>query len=283
MELQKETFDTVVSNIDSKLAAVNTPISRRPMQAIIAIFQSHQVAGPIAHPFKQNLSFPVSEMNLSDHVNEWYSEKYGNKLKIDPIPAQFPLMIDGAVYQCRIPLIFGNFMVLAAKERFLDKRILNAVDHITDLPQHVRERLSGEIESQILATFETCYEVSNELKQRGGDLINSAISDIHVSCELLCGYKTNPSLSAWHSLQFAEKCLKEFISQFKPPPFIHDVKQLVDTAKKFGYVPDSRLNFDLFDFGPSVRYSPEHFMLEQAVSINHESWRVAFNVLKQTK
>ncbi|MBU1426085.1 MAG: hypothetical protein KKH12_12975 [Gammaproteobacteria bacterium] len=283
MELHKEAFENAICDIDSKLAAESTPISLRPMLAIVSIFQLHQVAGRIAHPFKPNLCFPVTEMNLSDHVNKWYSEKYGNKLKIDPSPAQFPLMIEGAVYQCRIPLIYGSFTVLAAKERFSDNRVLNAVDHITDLPQHVRERLSGEFESQILAMFETCYEVTNKLKHRKSDLIKSASSDIHVSCELLCGYKTNSSLSAWHSLQFAEKCLKEFISQFEPPRLIHDVKELVKTAKKFGYVPDTRLNFGLFDFGPSVRYSPEHFQLEQAVFINHESWRVAFNVLKQAK
>lgn len=281
MELEKEVFEQEIRDIDLRLAKECIPAPGRPLQAIISMFQSHNVSGPIASPDKNDLNFPVTAMNLSDHVSAWYEENYRNKIKVDPSRGQFPLIIEGTVFQCRIPLIFGSFTLLAAKGRFSDKQILNAVDHITDLTQHLRERLTEEEAENILAMFATCYSVTNQLGRVQSDFLTSGATDIHVSCELLYGYKTNPSLSAWHSLQFAEKCLKEYISKFEKPKFSHKIEDLVTVAQEHGYAPDKRLNFDLFSFGPSVRYSPNHFGVEQAVSINHEAWKVALDVLTQ--
>lgn len=264
-----------------RLAQENIPAPARPIQATIALFQAHNVSGPLAYTYKKDCNFPVTSLNLANHVDAWFGKNYGNKIKVDPSPGQFPLIIEGAVYQCRMPLIVGSFTVLAAKGRFPDKRILNAVDHIVDLTPNIRGRLSGEAEANILAIFVTCLEVTNELGRQKSDFLTSGVSDIHVSCELLCGYKTNPSLSAWHSLQFAEKCLKEYISNFERPRHTHEIESLVKVAQKHGYTPNTQLNLSLFNFGPSVRYSPGHIGVGQAVLINHEAWRMALNVLKQ--
>lgn len=90
-------------------------------------------------------------------------------------------------------------------------------------------------------------------------------------------------MSAWHSLQFAEKCIKEFIGREARFSRIHDIEALRQEAINVGYTPDPRLNWELFEFGPSVRYEPDAVNMEDAVKINHEAWRVAFNTLKQVK
>lgn len=84
-----------------------------------------------------------------------------------------------------------------------------AMDHITELSPLVRDRLSGELEAQILTTYATCFEVTSELKNLESDFVKSATSDIYVSCDLLCGYQISSSLSAWHSLHWSHLCEAE--------------------------------------------------------------------------
>jgi len=282
MELDKERFEQLIVETDSNLAQAGVPIPARPIQAILAVLKKYGTSGPIAHPLGKNLGFPVGPLNLGDHVNAWYGKQYGNKIKIDPSPGRFPLLIEGAPYQCRIPLVIGGALILASKGTFQDKRILNAVDHITDLPTMVRERLSGKTENEIQAIFCTCIEVSKELGSRKTSLHASAQTDMRISSDLLCGYNVNSSMSAWHSLQLAEKVLKQYISVHEKPPFTHDITKLVTIAAEYGYQIDSRLDLLLFSFGASTRYEPQEISVDRAVQVNHEAWRIAFNVLKQS-
>src|SRR5258706_10441587 len=129
MKLSKEEFEAETGRADSDLANASVPIPARPIQSTIAIFKKYAVSGPIIHPFKANTEFPVDPLNLSDHISEWYKIHYGNKIKIDPSPGRFPLIIEGAAYQCRIPLVIGIAHILSSKSSFKDKRILNAIDH----------------------------------------------------------------------------------------------------------------------------------------------------------
>lgn len=281
MNLRKEDFDQTITQLDSQLAKAHIPIPNRPMQATIALFKTYNSGGPLISPGRTSITFPVTPENLSSHVHAWYEGHYGNKIKVDPSPGRFPLLIEGATYQCRIPLIFGQAMVVASKHHMGGGQILNAVDHIVDLPELVRSRLSGEAENYIQAMFLTCAEASNELSSRRTELKESALTDARQATDLLCGYNANSSMSAWHSLQLAEKVLKQYISQHKKPPFTHEIKELSKLAKNHGYVPDERLNLDLFSFGASTRYEPHQISMDQAVLINHEAWRLSFNVLKQ--
>lgn len=282
MKLSKEDFDQTITQLDSQLAKAHIPIHARPMQATIALFKTHNSGGPLVSPGRPNITVPVTPENLSTHVNTWYESHYGNKIKVDPSPGRFPLLIEGAAYQCRVPLIFGQAMVVASKHHMGSKQVLNAIDHIVDLPELVRSRLSGESENYIQAIFFTCIEVSNELSSRRTKLKESAQSDSRLATDLLCGHNLNSSMSAWHSLQLAEKVLKQHISKHEEPPHTHDIKKLSALAKKHGYVPNESLNLDLFNFGASTRYEPHQISMDQAVLINHEAWRLAFDVLKQT-
>lgn len=281
MKISKEDFDQTITQLDSQLAKALIPIPGRPMQATIALFKAYNSGGPLVSPRRPSINFPVTPENLSSHVHAWYEGHYGNKTKVDPSPGRFPLLIEGATYQCRIPLIFGQAMVVASKHHMGSSQILNAVDHIVDLPQIVRSRLSGESENYIQAIFLTCAEASNELSSKKTELKESAQSDARLATDLLCGYNTNSSMSAWHSLQLAEKVLKQYILKHEDPPHIHRIKDLSELAEKHGYIPDADLSLSLFNFGATTRYEPKQISIEKAVLINHEAWRISFNVLKQ--
>ena len=269
-----------MEEVNSDLADEGVPFHARPIQAVIQILNKYKTSGPLVNAFIKSINYPVTAINLNNHVNEWYSSRYEDTLNIDLSPGRFPILIDGAPFQCKIPYIIGKAMIVAGKSVFDNPAIVNAVDFITDLPSYVRSMLSSEIEGYLQSIFITCLEASKDIKKDKCDLSISAESDAITSCDLICCNKPNPSLSAWHSLQFAEKVLKKFISQTKKYPHTHKIEELRDKAIEVGYYPDPCINWQLFNFPPAVRYEPNYFNTTEAVAINHEAWRIGYNVLK---
>ncbi len=283
MRIDESDFEFEMSEVDKVFADAKVPIAARPIQAMIAIFKRHQTTGLLSSFGELNLIFPINETNLCDHVGVWYETRYGAKLNIDPSLGRFPLLLEGAAYECRIPLIIGSRIILTAKDQMVGQMILNTLDHVIDLPSLVRERLSDLAEAEIQALFITCANVSQKLGRLKQDFIISAKSDMLLSSDLICGYSVNASLSAWHSLQFAEKVIKHYISSFKTPARTHDIAKLMTMAEQHGLPKDKRIDLGLFSFDASVRYEPNQIDVERAVRINHEAWRIAYNILIHSK
>jgi len=281
MQLDETLFQDIISKVDRELASKNTPVPARPIQATIRILQAYHASGPIINPSSTGLEYPVTEQNLHNHTIQWYEEKYGENIKIDPSPGHFPILIEGAAYQCRLPLVVGNFIIVGKKGNIESPSIINAVDFVQDLPEHVRERLDGYAEGLIQIMFKISAEVLIEIGRANTSFTLAAATDILQSCELINGNKTNYSMAEWHAQQFTEKILKHFISFHEEPEWIHDIEKLKKKAVELGYEPDSRINWDMFDVNQNRKYDPSLSDIETAVSVNHEAWRVGYNVLKQ--
>lgn len=189
MNLNKDIFQTLIERVDAKLSEGNTPIPHRPARATINIFNEHNVSGPLFNSIETALDYPVTENNLFNHVDEWYSERYEAQLYIDPSPGRFPILIGGASYECRLPLTLGILHIVSSKETFESASILNAVEFITDFPKHARKNMSSHEENFLQAMFITCIEVAREAGSNRTKLIASAESDAHISCELLIRHK----------------------------------------------------------------------------------------------
>ncbi len=282
MELNESEFELKISEIDGDFIKREVKVSARPIGAVIELLKSMNVSGPLINPHCENINFPVTSNNASDHVYHWYSKTYGDLLKVDFSPASFPIWISGHAYEVKLPLAFG-VKVVSSKHAFKYEKIVNGVDFVQKLPNKIRENLTSAEENLIQAMYATCIGVADEFKKYKSELVRSARDDSIVSCQLLCGFNINAALSSWHSLQFAEKCLKELIGRNSTYSKTHNIEKLVKEASKVGYIPDPRINWSLFNFDASVRYEPDAISIEKAVKINHEAWRIAYNTLKQIK
>jgi hypothetical protein len=280
MELSQLEFEIKISEIDREYAKKEVKVSARPFGAVVALLKHMNVSGPLTNPYSESLKFPVTGSNACDHVHNWYANTYGELLNVDFSPASFPIWISGHAYEVKLPLAFG-VIVVSSKHKFNDRKIVNGVDCVQKLPEKIRANLTGSEENLIQAMYATCIGVSDEFKKYKTELVRSARDDSILSCQLLCGFNINSALSSWHSLQFAEKCIKELISRRGTYSKTHDIEKLVKEAEKFGYIPDPRIDWSLFRFNPSVRYEPDSIGVEMAVKINHEAWRIAYNTLKQ--
>ena len=280
MKISEIEFKELILKTNDELADECKSISSRPINATINILKKYNISGPIVGNSESGISFPVTNINLCDHVDNWYQSSYGDSLKVDFTQGTFPVEIDGTVFKCKAPLIFGQALIIASKGTF-DKKILNVVDCIHELPSFARERLSSDTEGFLTPMMKICLDVKRILRSIDSEMLSSAISDIGVSCDLLIGQQTNSSLSAWHSLQFTEKVIKHYISKHEEPKWTHEIKKLRNKAKLLGYEPDERINWDLFKFDPTVRYNPNQISKSDALAINHEAWRIAWDILHQ--
>jgi hypothetical protein len=282
MELSEQEFADVMENIDRALLGESFRISARPIQATLRILQKYRCSGPIATPYSALLDYPVTALNLANHISVWYEHRYGDRLNVDWSPGRFPIVIEAEIYVCKLPFaIGGERFMLASKNRFADPRILNAVDFIGGLPEMIRGRLEDDVAALANAMFATSMEVTKELHSTRATLLRAAKTDIDLSCDCLSTRIVDASQSAWHSLQFAEKILKEFISRTRAYSRHHRIDDLRDEAIDCGYEPDRKIEWRLFGFGAGVRYDPNIVAPLQAVAANHEAWRIGCNVLKQ--
>lgn len=286
MLIENEEFETMMISINHKLSQDEVDISSRPMIAAIDAMTLLKVSAPLAGATLEEVSFPITIMNLSSHINLWYKNLYSDKLKIDFTQAKFPFLIHGDVFEVKVPFIIGKVLIVSTKKNMDSRQVLNVVDMIHELADSLRLTLTISDENELQALFSTCLKASQLMKAvHKNDFINSALKDSFVSCENLLMRPRSPDLSAWHSVQFVEKVLKFFItSKADKVKKTHKLTDLKNEAKNLGYYPDSRINWELLSsITPSVRYEPGQIDIKKAVDINIESWRVAFNIMHQVK
>lgn len=286
MVVELEIFECMMEEIDGSLVEEQFDIASRPMHAIFRILDELNIDAPIAGVSVQTATLPITAMNISSHVNNWYNKLYEDTLKVDFSLAKFPFLIRGGVFEVKVPLTYGQILVVSSKASMLDKQILNVVDMIQGLPLPVRERLTSKDENYLQAYFETCHRaVTKMVAFKNNSFITAALKDAFVSCENLNLRPQSPDLSAWHSAQFAEKVMKFFISQKETKvQRTHKFKDLLKSCEQQGYRPDSRINWKLLSsVTPSSRYEPGLISVADALSINIEAWRVVFDVMHQCK
>lgn len=282
MLIENEEFESMMISINQNLSQEGMDISSRPMMAAINAMKLLKTSAPLAGVSLEAANFPITAMNLSSHVNRWYENLYFDKLKVDFTQAKFPFLIHGDVFEVKVPLIFGESLLVSSKSSMDGARVLNTVDMINELTEPLRLTLTASDENKLQAFFITCLETSQLMKKfKKNDFISSALKDSFVSCENLMNRPKSPDLSAWHSVQFTEKVLKFFItSKTDKVKRTHKLTDLRKEAEKLGYNPDSRIDWSLLSsITPSVRYEPGQVDMKKAVDINIESWRVAFNVM----
>lgn len=286
MLLELDRFKCMMEEIDSSLVDEQFDIASRPMHAIMRILDKLNIDAPISGASVQSATLPITVMNISSHVTNWYNELYEDILKVDFSLAKFPFLIRGGTFEVKVPLTYGQILVVANKTAMLDNQILNVVDMIQGLPLPIRERLTSKDESHLQAYFETCHRAVSKMAEfKDSSFIVAALKDSFVSCENLNLRPKSPDLSAWHSAQFAEKVMKFFISQKATKvQRTHNFKDLLKSCEQQGYRPDSRINWKLLSsVTPSSRYEPGLISVTDALSINIEAWRVVFDVMHQKK
>ncbi|WP_213786561.1 hypothetical protein [Enterobacter hormaechei] len=149
-------------------------------------------------------------------VQEWYKERYGNRLHTSYDIGFILLLLRGQVLICRVPNFFGecNFFIdqdLDTKKNMNETNILEMIEGIT---QDFANSLTEKEQSYIFSSFQKGSKAAiiiSDWRYSNLEMIKAAINDLE-------GIKNNfilnqPHLanSKWAYNQFVEKILKSWL------------------------------------------------------------------------
>lgn len=200
MLLEFDRFLEMIEEIDSSLVAEQMDIAARPMHATIKIINLLGIDAPLAGFSVESASLPITANNISSHVNSWYQGLYEDRLKVDFSMAKIPFMIRGEVFDVKVPLTYGQHLVVTSKDAMTGGNILNTLDMVQNLPAPLRARFTPKEENELQAYFITAHKVVVKMSRfKGNDFVDTALKDSFVSCENLTIRPKSPDLSSWHS------------------------------------------------------------------------------------
>ena len=271
-------FEVLMGEIDAKLAAEGTEIPGRPMMAVREVGLRYKVAMPLGGDVSRMPPDLRPQAPLSEAINQWYRDAYGDKLNVDPCPGKTVVRLDGDLYTLRIPRIFGQVNFVTSRTFFNNPGIsrgpvtCNVAQLVDDLSQSKASRLSNDALSEIAISFERALPGLYTLENTPHELTQIALGDVGVAVGNLMTRQGRFGESKWASLQAAEKSLKAAIAlEGATYKRTHGLGGLFDELSKVGIVVDPKPFVDAIQCTPGIRYGEETCTLEQALDAHRRS------------
>jgi len=287
--------EIILSEIDDQLRADGYEIPQRPMNAVCRVSDRFHIPLPLVAKPLSGTDDNADAETLVARIYEWYSARYGDRLKLNPAPRSFALMLCGEPWRVRLPLMLAGVVVTAIRNpkvkstesgigRFDGKsKLLNLFDLVEDLPLTIRCQCSDEEQSSLEFLFHVAFELSNTLHwiEKVG-MVASAIGDLESAVDKFFQQPKDLGGSRWASLQFVEKLLKSFVivSGGKPGKKGHRLIEYAKQAEAHGLPSHPRKLYDAVQCDASVRYREVRVTLAEAIRAHHEALRLGCAVAK---
>jgi hypothetical protein len=288
----EQQFLSVMEQVDTELQNEQVPIQARPIQAISKMavrVRENLIIAPLP---KKPIENVYSGTSLSKRINQWYKDRYGERLKVDPC-SYIAVMIREDLYKMRLSYFVGQLEFicrpylmgadLGPRMRTDRKPItVNILDTIDGLTQNYAQSLRDE-ELRELAYRYVMGLHAIELMKVGAQhftLLPEARANMGNAVELMLSTPPQYGLSKWESLQAAEKVLKAFISEhgakFK---FTHVLEDLALSAELLGLPLISRAELREIQCSPQVRYGAISVTPQEAVKAHQAAQSVCGGVV----
>lgn len=273
--------------VDSKLIADGVDVTSRPIMAVGEVSMRHR---DIPIPMGDDAAWLPPEMRrylpLGQAIKRWYDDVYGDKLKTDPCPGRTVVLIDGDLYELKIPRIMGKVNFIISRRFIREPGIsrgpatCNVLQLVEDLTQAKANSISQEAVAAIDRAFLTALPAAYTLEAANHELMYQARGDVAVAVAALMERSARYGASKWASLQAAEKTLKAAISlkggTFK---FTHELSRLAKQLAELGVeVGIDALIADV-QCDPKIRYGEEPCDREQALAAHQASLQLV-NLLR---
>lgn len=278
-------FTHMMQDVDSLMAKDNVSIHARPIRAIQEISKRLGKINILMAP-----ADPVTDKNIftshniASHISEWYSRRYGDRLKIHMGPGGVAIMIRGDAWKIDLPRIYG--MVTAVCDPQIDKyksmpmmsrggppptlNILNCIENMTE--QYASQLSRQELQS-IATFFDTALCAFHAIENVASNpYITEALSDVGSAVHHIFTVPPHYGLSKWSTLQFIEKILKSYMrTKGIPFPLKHDLHVLSIIACKNGLQPLDTILIDKIKCDAGIRYGEQVITLSEAIEAHNAS------------
>ena len=274
-------FHEFMCEIDRELTESGYDIPRRPIHALRVVSKRFGISMPLTKPHPGAGKQVVQNWPNAERILEWYSEQYGERLKVDHSPVGWCSRIDGDLWGLRFPRIFGSAKFVVSKKKTGGAGRVsghgpircNVVEYIEGM---TAARMRTLRESQLESIFEQfklgirAFDILGASSEN--KLICSAHGDIKVAANYLISRPAQYGASKWASLQAAEKAMKATISlQNAPFSHTHNLKILARELRQSGIDGDWTPFIDAIQCSPGIRYGEESCDQDDAISAHHAS------------
>lgn len=293
-------FESLMIEVDRRLQEQQIAIPGRQLVARAEI--SKILASQLSSVGTKGLS-PGARYEGDDlviRVDEWISNRYGERLLVDFSRGRAAVLLRGAVWFFKLPWLVGQWRLIASQTVPSDKPELsayrgdqppppkpppvhNVVESLVDLPDGLKQDLTDAELRHLLFVFETglsCFDGLRAVQQ--SPYIREAIADHLAAVDHLSGpvSTAHPGLSKWASQQAVEKTYKALLTARGTPfPPTHVIKKLSKLAVQAGLQPADPDLIAEVECKPSVRYGETKVTVDEAISAHHAaldlSWYIA--------
>jgi hypothetical protein len=280
----KEEFEILMKEIDSKLREKNVPIMGRQICAVMEVGRKFGIPLKIAPLDTPAIEGIYEGDSLSSHIMNWVDRMYGERLKIPELGSTV-VIIKGDPWRIRIPLCCGSIrfvcdknltnLLTAPRSGIFKHLIVNILCHIDDLTSDFVQNLSDEELKNIGDFFILSYKALSYMQRLNKrPLLKQAKGDLESSANHILLHPPEYGLSKWSSLQCIEKMIKFYIdNKGGKYPNIHDLSKLNSQASQMGMNPLSQQDISSLQCNAGVRYGETPVSLQQAVNAHQSAIR----------
>lgn len=279
-------FEAMMGEIDAKLTDEGQEIPGRPMMAVREVALKYQLNIPLGGD--PAIMPPDLRANaaLSDAIDRWYKDNYGDRLKEDPCPGRIVVALDGDLYVMRVPRIFGSINFVLVRQWLETPGIsrgpgtCNIVQLVEEMTPAKALRLSDAALAALGQAFEVVLPAAYTLESTQHRLMRIARGDVTVAISNLMARGGRYGESKWASLQAAEKVLKAAIELSGGTfGFTHELDKLCKTLADHGLVFDASAQVAAIQCKPGIRYGEEPCSQDEALAAHRASLELV-NILR---
>lgn len=206
--LSREQFLETMNAIDEDLTNNSILMHQRPSRAFTILAKKVCPNSTFILSINKNIAVDdFSPSSLYTQVNRWYTEKYGDLIKIHMGPGKYVLMIKGEPWEVEYPKYFGTYAVSISNT--IKKGSDNILCQVKKITPKIASELTDAEKQSILNEYMFGLNAL-ELLSHSFKLpyMEQAKNDYDMAIENIFHKSPNYNNSKWSSLQFAEKTIK---------------------------------------------------------------------------
>lgn len=280
-------FEAMMTQIDFKLTSDGVDIPTRPIMAVREVSITYSISMPLGGEAARLPPELRENAPLSEAINQWYKDNYGDRLKEDPCPGRMAILLDGDLYVLRVPRIFGSVNFVLTRQWLPNPGIGRgpATCNITQLVDGMTAAKAGRLSNVALDTIGAAFEIAVPaaftLESTDHSLMFIARGDVEAAVNSLMTRDGRFGESKWASLQAAEKVLKAAIDRAGAKyGFTHGLAGLCKTLTDTGLTFSADAQVAAIQCRPGIRYGEEPCTRDEALAAHRSSLELV-NILRE--
>lgn len=275
----EEEFDAMMTSLDSRFSAKGIEPRHRGMMASQQVSWTLKLDGTPILGGSLDRGPPFSPRDLLARVHDWYSDHYGDAMKIDFSPGSFLVVVNGNLWKVRLPMIMGRGELVVNRDLSLAQKdgvgrgpaIHNVLCSVEGLTQAMANKLSDQELAFFFHVFAYGWQAIMTLDSLGGHaLFSEAKADFRHSVDAIAS-RREYGKARWEAAQCAEKILKGFLARagLSYPTNAgkgHDHLHLGKLLEEKLNIRISEETLTTLKTSPAVRYGEEASTSEQAMA-----------------